>query len=466
MKGFVATPPEVVDLMVDLLFRGKEPTVGSALLDPGCGTGEFIDGVIRWCDRRKLAIPRITGVESDPRHFPMLRAKYSELRSVNIEHADFLEGDALLYDFIIGNPPYVAITGLSEDEKARYRARYTTAYGRFDLYILFFEQALRGLASDGRLAFITPEKFLYVESAGPLRELLAHLHVEEIRLLREDTFAELVTYPTVTILTNSEPGWTQVVRRDGTTTNIRLPAGSAPWLPYVEGATIQPASLTLKDLCLRISCGVATGADNVFVLPVEDVEPELWGFARPTVAGRQLSLASEDVIARSAILVPYDADGRLLAFEAMGRLGAYLNRAENRRRLLARTCVNHKPWYAFHETPPMRDMMHPKILCKDIGQAPHFWLDRSGEIIPRHSVYYIVPGEHTSIEVIADYLRSQAAHEWLTKNCQRAANGFLRLQARVLGRLPVPDEVGREALVGAEHPVSSTRPLHHELSVR
>ncbi len=215
MKGFVPTPPATVDTMVELLFKPRAPQPHNTLLDPGCGTGEFIDGVLRWCERRRLAPPRITGVESDPRHLPVLRAKYARKGAVRIEHADFLADGQGRYDFIVGNPPYVAITSLSGEEKARYRARFATARGRFDLYVLFFEKALRSLAPGGRLVFITPEKYLYVQSAGPLRDLLARRRVEEIRLLPEDTFGGLVTYPTITVLDEAAPGPTQVGRRDG-----------------------------------------------------------------------------------------------------------------------------------------------------------------------------------------------------------------------------------------------------------
>ena len=118
MKGFVPTPCQTVDTMVDLLFRWRSPTTDNTVLDPGCGTGGFIDGVIRWCQRRGLPLPRITGVESDPRHLPALRAKYDRLGAVSIEHADFLEEASAAYNYIVGNPPYVPITGLSEAEKA------------------------------------------------------------------------------------------------------------------------------------------------------------------------------------------------------------------------------------------------------------------------------------------------------------------------------------------------------------
>jgi len=90
MKGFVPTPRETVDVMVELLFRGHPPRPDDTVLDPGCGTGEFIDGIIRWCERQQLAFPRITGIESDSRHLPVLRAKYERLQAIHIQHADFL----------------------------------------------------------------------------------------------------------------------------------------------------------------------------------------------------------------------------------------------------------------------------------------------------------------------------------------------------------------------------------------
>ncbi|MEW6754121.1 MAG: class I SAM-dependent methyltransferase [Candidatus Latescibacterota bacterium] len=462
MKGFVPTPPGTVDAMVELLFRGRAPRPDSTVLDPGCGTGEFVDGVIRWCARRGIALPHITGIESDPRHIEVLRGKYGAVRAVRVEHADFLSESRLGFDYVVGNPPYVAITGLSESEKASYRARYATARGRFDLYMLFFEQALRSLSPGGRLVFITPEKYLYVETAGPLRGLLARRHVEEIRLVSEDTFGPLVTYPTITVVTNAAPGTTQVARRDGTAVAVDMLPGRHPWFPLLQGAAQQGTAVTLGEVCVRISAGVATGADAVFVWPAEDLDPALRCFAHATVAGRELTLAAADPPQRSVMLLPYDANGRLLPLDRLGALRPYLMRDDVRRRLLARTCVRHKPWYAYHETPPLRDILRPKILCKDIGDTPHFWVDRSGHIIPRHSVYYIVPREPGAIDLISGYLRSPSAHQWLTQNCQRAAKGFLRLQSRALRRLPLPEEVAQAA--GGSRAILQAPPRQGELA--
>jgi SAM-dependent methyltransferase len=451
--------------MVNRLFQGRAPRPDDTVLDPGCGTGEFIDGVIRWCKGQGLPLPRITGIESDPRHLPGLRAKYERLRGVHIEHADFLTDGGETYNFIVGNPPYVAITALSEVEKRRYRARYTAARGRFDLYLLFFEEALRSLAPGGRLVFITPEKYLYVETAGSLRDLLTGYHIEEIRLVPEDTFGDLVTYPTITVVSNATRGRTRVIRRDESTVTVTLPPGQHPWLPIVEGSVPRQSGVTLADLCFRISCGVATGADGVFVQPTASFDTAFRRFAHPTIAGRQLTLDTTDLPQRFVMLIPYDVHGRLLPLERLGAFGRYLMRKDVRQRLLARTCVKHKPWYAFHETPALGEILRPKILCKDICEIPRFWVDRSGEIVPRHSVYYLVPREPASMDVIVRYLRSSLAHQWLAQNCQRASKGFLRLQSRVLQRMPLPDDMVRAALECGPAALAGVRERQMELAL-
>jgi SAM-dependent methyltransferase len=441
MKGFVPTPPAVVDLMVEMLFAERAPKPTDSVLDPGCGTGEFIDGILRWCRERAIALPQITGVEADSRHLPVLASKFAHVRSVRIEHADFLEPSFSQFDFIVGNPPYVSILGLSSEEKSTFRQRFETARGRFDLYLLFTEQALRRLRKSGRLVFITPEKFLYVETARPLRRLMAAMHVEEVRLIGEDTFPGLVTYPTITVVNNREPSTTEIVDRDGRATALLPPRRGGRWWPTLVDDGVPGTGPTLADLCVRISCGVATGADSIFVRRLDQLPIELKRFAYPTVSGRELRSPGSELPRSRVMLIPYDIDSRLMRRESLGELGEFLGEANVKRRLEARTCASRKPWYAFHETPPLREILRPKILCKDIGSAPAFWMDRTGEFVPRHSVYYVVPRDPRSLDAIASYLRSPIAQKWLRENCQRAAKGFIRLQSRTLQGLPIPESL-------------------------
>jgi adenine-specific DNA-methyltransferase len=439
VKGFVPTPKETVDLMVNRLFLKRHPAADAMVLDPGCGEGEFIEGILRWCAKNQADTPRIIGIESDPRHVAIARARFAGRSSIEIRQSDFLRDQQLgKYDFIVGNPPYVPITELSEQEKGRYREWFKTATGRFDLYLLFFEQALKLLKPAGRMVFITPEKFLYVKTAQPLRLILADKNVEEIRLINEETFENLVTYPTITTISNqANSGFASVFLRNGTNVRIILPSDGSTWLPAMIGHKADSSTLTLEELCVRISCGVATGADEVFVRAHEAIEPSLRRFAYPTIAGREMGDFNENLTFKKLMLIPYDLDGRLIPEGKLGELKGYLSRPAIRSTLEQRTCVRRKPWYAFHETPPLRDILRPKIICKDITERPKFWVDREGKFVPRHSVYYIVPRNTAVIENLCDHLNSDLVRGWLDSHCQRVANGFLRLQSHVLKRIPV-----------------------------
>lgn len=464
MKGFVPTPKPVVDLMVDKLFRGRHPSGGLRILDPGCGRGAFIEGVLRWCNARRVEPPTIVGIDSNPSHVRHCRERFVGIPQVEVAEGDFLAESYPAFDFVVGNPPYVSLGALSSDERTRYRGVYQTATGRFDLYLLFFEQALRHLSPGGRLVFITPEKYCYVEAARPLRRLLSQWCVEELHFLTENTFEDLITYPLVTTITRFRGGSdVRVIDRTGATKSIRLSTHEGSWMPAIRGASVSSGMVRLEDVALRVSCGVATGADAVFMVRTNQLDPSLQRFARPTVSGREITSTQLPQLSWS-LLVPYDNAGHLIPPERLGALGVFLERDDRRKVLERRYCVASKPWYAFHETPPLTAILRPKILCKDIGAEPLFVVDHQGDIVPRHSTYYIVPAHPTHLDELADYLNSDEARTWLLNHCQRAASGFVRVQSHVLKRLPLPPSLARLAPMLPLEPETALSP--HDNSVR
>lgn len=244
--------------MVEKLFRSRPPTPDDHVLDPGSGRGAFVDGVVRYCARRNIPPPRIVAVESDPSHVDYLTSRFGLSKYIKVRAEDFLTTPVEEFDFIIGNPPYVSISGLNEDEKSYYRSRYSTASGRFDLYILFFEKALRSLRRSGRLVFITPEKYVYVNTAKPLRDLLSRARVSELHYFPEDTFPDRVTYPLVTVIDALEAADScTITDRDGTVRKISGPLPATSWLPIVRSAAVSSGAPRLSDIVIRVSCGVA-----------------------------------------------------------------------------------------------------------------------------------------------------------------------------------------------------------------
>lgn len=448
MKGHVPTPDDLCEKMVRRLFRDDPPTSADRILYPGCGDGPFAAAVERVCDANEWERPTGYAVETDPEHL-------SNARDRGLQHVEFHEQDFLAtemvsearFNYIVGNPPYVPIEGLNEDEKERYSADFSTAVGRFDLYLLFFERALELLAPGGILSFITPEKYEYVNTAKPLRRLLTSgdFHVEEIEHIDEDSFTGLITFPSITTIRSvdgaGDDDETVIRLRDGSTHATRLPDGGESWASDVRGADIESmkTGVTLGDVTERISCGVATGADTVFVMDREDTPDRVdtkWVYA--TVSGKQLR-AFDGPYSDSVFVCPYRDDGTLADETELGSFFSWL--AEHRERLEDRSCVQSgKKWYAWHENPPMQDILQSKILWRDIATEPRFWLEGEGTVVPRHSVYYAVPKAGVPVDALVAYLNSPDARQWMKANCQKAHNGYYRLQSRVLRDLPVPKE--------------------------
>ena len=445
MRGFVPTPDTLVDHMVDLLFEGRTIASGERLLDPGCGTGAFMKGVLRWSAAKCSELPSMTGIELDGRLALSAASQLGSNRNIRVIEEDFLRAEVSeKYHYIIGNPPYVSILRLNEREKAEYRNRYRAATGRFDLYMLFFERALEILEPGGRLVFVTPEKFTYVDSASSLRGALSAWDVQKLEFLPEDSFGNLVTYPLITVLEKRpDRRATLVLNRKGSEKTIRLPHDGMSWGPLLNGdapSSDSEQSVSLSTICERVSCGVATGADQVFVFERDALPAQFHQFAWPTVAGRDLNPYKDRIQTHLMMLIPYDLDGVLVPLDDLGPFGRYLKEPHIAERLMQRTCASRKPWYAFHETPYMSRILRPKILCKDIARRPVFWVDRSGTTVPRHSTYYVVPRDESILDPLCEYLNGKQARDWLVEHCQRAANGFLRTQSNVLKRLPVPSE--------------------------
>lgn len=446
MRGHVKTPDDLAYHMVTKLFN-HPPSEEDRVLYPGSGEGPFIAAVHRFCNDQGYPEPEGTAIETHPSRMEAARNRFGDA-NVEFLQQDFLAqlDDLGEFDYIIGNPPYVPIEGLDEDEKRTYRERFNTAKGRFDLYILFFEQALRLLAENGRLVFITPEKFEYVDTAVPLRRLMATYHIEEIEHVQENAFDGYITYPVITTLSTEGDGRTRVKRRDGSEEAVELPHDGQSWAPYVRRTvhnTLE-SGVTLGDICERISCGVATGRDSIFVQSRDEVPIQLkdeeWTY--PTISGRQLE-ANNGPDGNDIIICPYDERGNLVPEDKLGVFGDWANL--HRKELEARSCVEKgKAWYSWHENPPMEDVLdRTKILFKDITDEPEFWLDREGEVLPRHTVYYAVPEEHVDVDELLKYLNSDQTGAWLEANCQKAHNDYLRLQSKILKELPIPERFGK-----------------------
>ncbi len=141
-KGQYFTPKPIRE---ELLCRLPKKMTNPKVLDPACGTGEFLISA-----NERFRNARLYGWDID--------RKLIEISKKLAPHADFKVTDALKeeargsYDIVIGNPPYYEF---SPDGRTRERFG-DIINGRTNIFSLFIKLGLELLKEGGYLAYVVP----------------------------------------------------------------------------------------------------------------------------------------------------------------------------------------------------------------------------------------------------------------------------------------------------------------------
>lgn len=134
-----------------------------------------------------------------------------EVPTTFIWHIDFAEvfTEKNGFDIVIGNPPYVNMVEMDARpdiwNRDRIRSLFVTARGGFDLFVPFYECAIRINRPNGYFTLITPNKLLSAEYAQEARKYL----IEKATLLNLADVAhckpfEAAVYPITTLFLNGK----------------------------------------------------------------------------------------------------------------------------------------------------------------------------------------------------------------------------------------------------------------------
>lgn len=83
------------------------------------------------------------------------------------------------FDVIIGNPPYIR-AGRIKSEKEYYKKKFYSAFGAYDIYVLFMEKVLDLINDTGVISLITPNKYFVADYAKKIRHLMLKNSIIEI----------------------------------------------------------------------------------------------------------------------------------------------------------------------------------------------------------------------------------------------------------------------------------------------
>jgi adenine-specific DNA-methyltransferase len=491
--GLVYTPEHLVRFTLQRAgYRGGK-TNGHVLLDPACGAGAFLkiaaevlveNLIATGSDPRthlgrlrmlRLLEATLFGIDLDPHAVRLAQeavrgvatdaskaAVPSSFFARNVITSDFVlgeEADGLGpttgFSLIVGNPPYVPAVRLTAAVKDRLRRRYRTARGRIDLYTVFIERSLELLGHNGRLAFITSDKFLASETSQELRRfLISHGSVRTLARFRSHrVFKGAAAVPSILVYEKGRPSrnFTFVecgarprrgrVHLLGTSKMAHSVLTDGPWIvrpPSLEKIAREIASShpRLRDFVSRCSAGVATGLDSLYVVSADSpIESDL---LRPAIRGRDIG-AYRITDPGLRLLIPYvftPFGPKLVDLDDFPQAARYL--AARRSDLERRHCVRvwEKRWWDVHDPVPCNVGGLAKIVVPDVCSHNRFAYDE-GQFWPLHSAYYLVA---TDIDphYLTAVLNSRPLEFLIRLRAPIVKDGFSRYRKQFLMDLPVP----------------------------
>ena len=216
--GEFYTDPRIVEYILDWVGYTPEqnsnvenPLFLQRLIDPACGAGTFLISALeryfqdflvqhKWVSdgiSDLVEHDRVVGVDVNPFACTLsrlgyltflipyiVRAKLEQGRLPLIDCLPIVQADSLIdvraqikdrsYDCVVGNPPYVRIQRLNANgAKQSYLKSFDSAVGRFDLYSLFIERGLQLLKPNGKLGYITSNKFMTTNAGRGIRKVIS-----------------------------------------------------------------------------------------------------------------------------------------------------------------------------------------------------------------------------------------------------------------------------------------------------
>ncbi|MEW5798645.1 MAG: N-6 DNA methylase [Bacteroidota bacterium] len=209
-------------LIVRYIIKQIAPKIGDANLDPSCGSGAFLIGLLEYYiekyGKSVKAIIRENIYGADILDYNIQRTKlllatfalqHNEIlldKDFNLYHHDSLRAEwKQRFDNIVGNPPYVKFQDLSAANRKFLASKWATIQnGTFNLYFAFFELGYNLLKENGKLGFITPNNYFTSLAGEPLRNFFTiNQCVSRIVDFSHKKVFDAQTYTAITFLTKS-----------------------------------------------------------------------------------------------------------------------------------------------------------------------------------------------------------------------------------------------------------------------
>lgn len=454
-NGIVFTPEWVADFMVEGVFTSQEIRGDEKILDAGCGEGIFATIAAQRFSR--LSGKKIEDVIEKNIYFVDISEEYIEKTKQNLQKLsknkikkfNAITDDFCFhnfnekFDFIIGNPPYVRIQNLN-DRKEHLQKNYITASnGSIDLYFCFFEQALKLLDNNGKIAFITPNSHFYSAAGKNLRSLMLPYLNKIVNFDHFQVFKDVTAYTTITFLQKEKSE--NFLYAENFKNNFkdieykRIPVRHMKkerWEFFDEKYLNKIIRLNKKYSTLQevanIHYGIATLKDNVYIFSPEKTDKNFYYFNNfkieknlcapiikaSTYKGENQNLflifpyKNEKIIPKNIFQKKYP--------EAYKYFLMHRDVLENRDKGGGK---NYEEFYSFGRNQGLKTSFGKKIITSTMNITPRFYIIED-EKTSFYGGYCIKPKSKINLYKLCDALNSDLMKEYISSVSKSYRGGY------------------------------------------
>lgn len=329
------TPPNFVNTALDMADY-IDGVVGKKILENSFGSGNFLIQIVKRYIRdgfaQRLSSEEISekmssdimGVELD---VDLFNRTIKELNSVieeeslppvkwSLFNADFLvHSFECLFDFIIGNPPYLSYKDLDLDNRKYIRDTFTTCkVGKFDYCYAFIEKSIGLLSPSGCLVQLVPGNIYKNVYANTLRTMMLE-HISAIwEYPQKKVFEETLTSSSLFKYDNANNS--EFVEYKNITENmtVKIPRHNlnGKWVFSLEEEELPQESVKRFGDYYRASAAVATLLNEAFVIDDKTAETLETQVVRPATSPKSIRNGKSEFI----IFPYYYRDGKLFHYES------------------------------------------------------------------------------------------------------------------------------------------------------
>jgi len=376
------------------------------------------------------------------------------------------------YDFVVGNPPYVNIKLIKEKEI--YKENYLTAYGRFDLYVLFMERGINWLNPNGFLGFITSNKFTKADYGKKLRRFILDNTriIEYLDFGDSGVFKDATNYPCIMIVKRTSEAYrhipyANVIKQSDNILElisgilgfsyvdefVEIDKIEREHLPFEDAWTfanvkekilvdkIQKSSnKILSEIAIGIRQGISSAADEAFVFDYttfkkESFEEEL---VHPLIFGNEIKRWRIEWSGNYTIY-PYSTDETLIELSKYPKIHTFLQKFKED--LEKRYCANvqKKKWFEY-DGPRAKSVYEGdiKIVTPDISNRNNFAISNKFRHFKNTCYVINLSKEKETLSNFILGLLNSSMLEFYFKHISPFLSGsYYRYKTQYLERLPI-----------------------------